>query len=134
MPERSTLPSTLRHSPPKAQRTWIKTHDAAVKQYGDGERAHRTAYAALKQSYERRGDRWVPKKHKGPSDPRAKQPREAARAGKGRTFGGVDYYGHSKRELYARAKQLRVPGRSTMSKADLAAAIAQRQKSRASRH
>lgn len=53
------MPSTLRHSQPKAQRTWIKTHDAAAKQYGDGERAHRTAYAALKQSYERRGDHWV---------------------------------------------------------------------------
>jgi hypothetical protein len=123
------MPRTLRRSPAKAQRTWVKTHDAAAKQYGEGERAHRTAYAALKHSFERRDDHWEPKKHKGPSDPRAKQPRKAARAGKGRTFGGVDYYGHSKRELYERAKRLGVPGRSSMSKAQLAEAIARRQRS-----
>ncbi|HET7607959.1 MAG TPA: ChaB family protein [Gammaproteobacteria bacterium] len=130
MPGREAMPSTIRRSPAKAQRTWIKVHDAAAKEYGDGERAHRTAYAALKHSFERRGDRWVPKDAKGPSDPRAKQTRSAARKGRGKTFGGVDYYGHSKRELYARAKKLGVPGRSTMSKDELASAIARRQKSR----
>ena len=30
-----------------------------------------TAYASLKHSYEKRGDRWVPKREKGPSDPQA---------------------------------------------------------------
>lgn len=130
MPGREAMPSTIRRSPAKAQRTWIKVHDAAAKEYGDGERAHRTAYAALKHSFERRGDHWVPKDAKGPSDPRAKQTRSAARKGRGKTFGGVDYYGHSKRELYARAKKLGVPGRSTMSKDELASAIARRQKSR----
>ena len=42
MPGRSTLPSTLKRSPPKAQRTWAKAHDSAVQAYGEGERAHRT--------------------------------------------------------------------------------------------
>jgi hypothetical protein len=130
MPGRSELPSTLRRSPPKAQRTWIKAHDAAAKEYGDGERAHRTAFAALKHSFERTGDRWAPKRSKGPSDPRAKQPASAARKGRGKTFGGVDYYGHSKQELYERAKTLGVEGRSGMNKEELAEAIARRQKSR----
>jgi hypothetical protein len=61
MPGKEAMPSTIRRSPAKAQRTWAKVHDAAAKEYGDGERAHRTAYAALKHSFERRGDRWEPK-------------------------------------------------------------------------
>jgi hypothetical protein len=129
MPGRDAMPSTIRRSPAKAQRTWIKAHDAAAKEYGDGERAHRTAYAALKHSFEKRGDRWMPKDVKGPSDPRAKETRSAARQGRGQTFGGVDYYGHSKRELYERAKKLGVPRASTMSKEQLAGAIARRQRS-----
>ncbi|HVJ29577.1 MAG TPA: ChaB family protein [Gammaproteobacteria bacterium] len=129
MPGKDAMPSTIRRSPAKAQRTWIKAHAAAAKEYGDGERAHRTAYAALKHSFEKQGDHWVPKDAKGPSDPRAAQTRAAARKGRGKTFGGVDYYGSSKRELYERAKKLGVPRLSTMSKEQLAGAIARRQKS-----
>ena len=33
------LPSTLRRSPEKAQRTYAKTYDAAAQTYGDEERA-----------------------------------------------------------------------------------------------
>jgi hypothetical protein len=131
MPGKDAMPSTIRRSPAKAQRTWIKAHDAAAKQYGDGERAHRTAYAALKHSFEKRGDHWIAKGAKGPSDPRAKQSQAAARKGRGKTFGGVDYYGSSKRELYERAKKLGVARPSTLSKEQLAAAIARRQKSSA---
>lgn len=127
-PARKDIPGTLRRSPPKAQRTWKKTHDSAVKTYGEGERAHRTAFSALKHGFEKRGDRWVPKDAKGPSDPRARKGREAARRGAGETFGGVDYYGSSKEELYERAKRLGIGGRSSMSKKDLARAIARRQK------
>jgi cation transport regulator ChaB len=124
-PKREELPSTLRRSPPKAQRTWAKTHDSAAEQYGDPERAHRTAYSALKHSFEKVGDRWVPKEEKGPSDPRAKNPR--AREGVGKSFGGVDVYGNTRRDLYERAKDLRVRGRSRMSKEELAEAIAKKQ-------
>lgn len=63
------------------------------------------------------------------TDPRARQPRAAARQGRGKTYGGVDYYGSSKAELYERAKKLDVPGRSRMSKDELAGAVARRQKS-----
>ena len=127
MPGRDELPATLRRSPAKAQRTWIEVHDAAVEQYGEGERAHRTAFAALKHSYEKVGDRWVPKKEKGPSDPRSKGTTAQKRRNQGEAFGGVDYYGHTKDELYERAKRLGVRGRSRMTKRELAAAIARKQ-------
>ena len=127
MPGREELPDTLKRSPKKAQRTWIKAHDAAVEQYGEGERAHRTAFAAVKHSFEKVGDRWVPKEEKGPSDPRStKTTRQKAR-NVGETFGGVDYYGNTKVELYERAKELGVEGRSRMSKRELARAIAKKQ-------
>lgn len=127
MPGRDELPGTLRRSPAKAQRTWIEVHDAAVEQYGEGERAHRTAFAALKHSYEKVGDRWVPKKEKGPSDPRSKGSTAQKWRNQGEAFGGVDYYGHTKDELYDRAKRLGVRGRSRMTKRELAAAIARKQ-------
>jgi len=73
------VPSTVRRSPAKAERTWRKTHDAAVDSYGEGERAHRTAFAALKHSFEKVGDHWEPKAEKGPSDDQAAQSGRAAR-------------------------------------------------------
>lgn len=127
MPARDVMPSTIKRSPPKAQRTWAKTHDNAVREYGEGERAHRTAFAALKHAFEKRGDRWVPKRRKGPSDPRARRGGRAAREGRGETFGGVDYYGQTKDALYARARKLGVSGRSSMTKKELARAIARKQ-------
>ena len=127
MPGRDVLPSTLKRSPSKAQRTWIKTHDHAVKEYGEGARAHRTAFAALKHSFKKVGDHWEPKDRKGPSDPRAKKGGTQARRGKGETFGGVDYYGSIKDELYAQAKKLGVRGRSHMDKKELARAISRKQ-------
>jgi cation transport regulator ChaB len=121
------LPSTLQRSPAKAKRTWRKAHDSAVDTYGEGERAHRTAYSALKHSFERKGDHWEPKSRKGPSDPQAKKRGAAARRSKSPTYGGVDAEGNSKQELYERAKKLGVPGRSRMTKGELAEAIGKRQ-------
>ena len=63
--KQSELPDTLKRSPAKAQRTFAKAHDSAVKEYGEGERAHRVAYAALKHSFEKVGDRWQPKRSGG---------------------------------------------------------------------
>lgn len=121
----SELPGTLKRSPAKAQRTFAKAHDSAAEQYGEGERAHRVAYAAVKHSYEKIGDHWEAKDEKGPSDPRSKNPR--ARENHDKTFGGVDIEGNSKQELYERAKTLGIDGRSRMSKSELAEAIARRQ-------
>ena len=119
MPASKEMPDTLKRSPKKAQRTWAKTHDAAVEEYGEGERAHRTAFASLKHSYEKVGDHWEPKSSKGPSDP---NPRRG-----GKRYGGVDVVGHTKDELYERAKKLDVAGRSKMTKEQLAEAIARKQ-------
>jgi cation transport regulator ChaB len=128
MPSRrdDDLPGTLKRSPAKAQRTYRKTHDNAVKEYGEGERAHRTAMASLKRSFEKVGDHWEPKDHKGPSDPQDARSGPSARRG-GKTYGGVDVLGHTKEELYQRAKRLGVRGRSHMSKNELAEAIARTQ-------
>jgi cation transport regulator ChaB len=125
--KRSELPETLKRSGSKAQRTFAKVHDAAAEQYGEGERAHRTAMAALKHTHEKRGDRWVQKEEYGPSDPRSKKTTEQKRRGEGETFGGVDVEQNTKQELYERARRLGVAGRSAMSKHDLARAIARKQ-------
>ena len=84
--KKSELPSTLQKSSPKAQRTFAKAHDSAAEEYGEGERAHRVAYSALKHSYEKVGDHWEKKDHKGPSDDRARSGGPNAR---GKTAEGV---------------------------------------------
>jgi hypothetical protein len=120
MPARKELPETLRRSPRKAQETWVKTHDAAVDQYGEGERAHRTAFASLKHSFEKVGDHWEPKKKRGPSDAQAAKAHPGPRRGK--TAEGVDANA-SKAHLYEVATRLGIEGRSRMSKAELVEAI-----------
>src|ERR1700749_4756942 len=112
--KRSELPDTLKRSGSKAQRTFAKTHDAAVEQYGEGERAHRTAMASLKHTHEKRGDRWVPKKKPGPSDPRSEKTTAQKRRGEGESFGGVDVEQNTKQELYEHARRPRVESRSQM--------------------
>jgi hypothetical protein len=127
VPADESLPGTLKRSPKKAQETWLKTHDAAVEQYGDGERAHRTAFKSLKHGWEKVDDRWQRKDDPGPSDPRSTHRGPAARDGRGMALGGVDYYGHTRAELYQRAQTLEIPGRSRMTKLELAQAIDRRQ-------
>jgi cation transport regulator ChaB len=109
------MPSTLERSPKHAQAIWVKAHDAAIKEYGRGRRAQQTAYAALKHEYEKVGDHWVEKGHKGPSDAGAKR-RGAP------TAGGVDANA-SKSHLMGVARKLDIHGRSTMSKPELVKAI-----------
>jgi cation transport regulator ChaB len=122
MPAKKDMPSTVQRSPKKAQETWGKTHDSAVDQYGEGERAHRTAFSSLKHSFEKVGDHWEPKDEKGPSDAQAAKGGTAARRGSGRTAGGVDANA-SKSHLMEVARKLDVPGRSSMSKDQLVEAI-----------
>ena len=118
MPGRKELPGTLKRSPKKAQDTFIKAHDSAVKEYGEGERAHRTALAAVTHSFEKVGDHWEPKAKKGPSDAKA----AGGRGTKAKTAGGVDANA-SKAHLLEVAKRLDVRGRSRMTKAELVEAI-----------
>ena len=119
MPARKEMPSTLRRSPRKAQETWAKTHDAAVDEYGEGEQAHRTAFASLKHSFEKVGDHWEPKAHKGPSDAQAARSRNERPT---RTAGGVDANA-SKQHLMELARRLDIRGRSSMTKQELVEAI-----------
>lgn len=91
MPADKSLPGTLKRSPRKAQETWLKTHDSAVEEYGDGERAHRTAFKSLKVGWEKVDDHWERKNESGPSDPRSTYRGKAARDGRGEALGGVDY-------------------------------------------
>jgi hypothetical protein len=121
MPAKDELPSTLQRSPKKAQETWGKTHDSAVEEYGEGERAHRTAFASLKHGFEKVGDHWEPKDEKGPSDKQAAKGGASARKG-GKTAEGVDANA-SKQHLMDVAKRLDVSGRSKMNKDELVDAI-----------
>jgi cation transport regulator ChaB len=127
MPGKQKLPGTLKRSPAKAQRTWAKTHDAAVEEYGEGERAHRTAFAAVKHSFEKVGDHWEPKEERGPSDAQAAKGGADAREHPVPTHGGVDVRGNTRQELMGRAQRLNIRGRSRMTKDELADAIARKQ-------
>jgi cation transport regulator ChaB len=117
--KKSELPSTLQKSSAKAQRTFAKAHDSAVEEYGEGQRAHRVAYSALKHSFEKVGDHWEPKSDKGPSDRRA---RSGGPNAKGSSAEGVDANA-SKKHLVEVARRLDISGRSTMSKDELVSAI-----------
>jgi hypothetical protein len=120
MPGAQELPSTIARSPRKAQETWIKAHDSAVEQYGEGRRSHQTAFSALKHSFEKVGDHWEPKAGgaRGPSDRQAATPRSV----RARARGGVDANA-SKSHLMDVARRLDVRGRSTMTKDQLVDAI-----------
>ena len=117
--KKSELPSTLKKSPEKAQRTFAKAHDSAAEEYGEGERAHRVAFSAVKHSFEKVGDHWEAKDEKGPSDQRA---RGGGPDAKGETAEGVDANA-SKKHLMDVARRLDVDGRSKMTKDELVTAI-----------
>ena len=117
------LPSTLERSSAKVRRTYEEALDAAHEQYrGDEERAHRTAWAAVKHIAEKKGDRWVLKDEAGPSDERAARGRRFAREGRGETHGGINA-NKTKRELYEDAKRAGIEGRSEMTKDELIDAL-----------
>lgn len=117
-PRKSELPSTVARSGKKARRTFAKAHDSAVEQYGEGEQAMRTAWAALKQTHEKVGKRWKKKDEPGQSDPQADGDRTTDRP----TAGGVDTNA-TKKHLYSIAQELDISGRSSMSKDELVQAI-----------
>ena len=118
--KQSELPSTLRRSSGKAQRTFAKAHDSAIGEYGDEQRANQVAWAAVKHSYEKVGDKWLRKDKgkRGPSDAQAAGGRNTNRA----TQGGVDANA-TKSHLLDVAKRLSVKGRSKMKKKELVDAI-----------
>ena len=122
MPAKDDIPSTLKRSDQHAQEIWSETHDSAVGTYGEGERAHRTAFSALKHQYEKVGDHWEQKDEKGPSDEGAARGGAKARSEDNPTAGGVDANA-SKAHLMDLAKRLDVTGRSRMTKSELVDAL-----------
>ena len=120
--KKEDLPSTLERSPKKVQRTYEKALDSAHESYDSEQRAHRTAWSAVKHVAEKKGDHWEPKDRKGPSDAQAAKGGRAARESSTETRGGVDA-SKSKQELYEDAKRAGIEGRSSMSKDQLAKAL-----------
>ncbi len=120
--EKERLPGTLKRSPDKAQATYMHTLESAEEVHGDGEAAHRIAFASLKHSFEKVGDHWELKDESGPSDAQdAKQGMEALTSTTP-TAGGVNANA-TKVHLLAIAKRLDIAGRTRMTKAELVAAI-----------
>jgi cation transport regulator ChaB len=123
MPARKEdLPSTLERSPEHVRDVYEKALDSAHEEYDSEERAHRTAWAAVKHVAEKKGDHWEPKEEYGPSDEQAARSGRAAREGAGKTAGGVDA-GKTKDELLDDARRADIPGRSKMTKDELVDAL-----------
>lgn len=134
MPAKDEIPSTLQRSPEHAQEIFEKALDSANESYGPGERAHRTAFAAVKHEYEKVGDHWEEKESSGPSDAGAagsgsrssgsgsSGSGSSGSRSSGKTAGGVDANA-SKAHLMEIAKRLDVSGRSRMNKGELVEAI-----------
>ena len=59
---RDLPPPVRRHLPPRAQDIYREAFNHAWQQYGGSEAtAHRVAWAAVKRSYVKQGDAWVPR-------------------------------------------------------------------------
>jgi ChaB len=120
--EKERLPATLKRSPDKAQATYMHTLESAEEVHGDGEAAHRIAFASLKHSFEKVGDRWEPKDEPGPSDAQDAKRGVEARTSTTPTAGGVNANA-TKAHLLDIARRLNIGGRTRMTKADLVTAI-----------
>lgn len=120
--KKEDLPSTLERSPKKVQRTYEKALDSAHDEYDSEQRAHRTAWAAVKHVAEKQGDHWELKDEPGPSDAQAAQRGKAARDHPKETKGGVDA-NKTKDELLDDARKADIEGRSKMDKGELVDAL-----------
>jgi anti-sigma B factor antagonist len=55
------LPGTIERSSKEAQQRFARALTRAVQSHGPGDQAVRAAYAEFKQTFEKRGDHWIPK-------------------------------------------------------------------------
>jgi anti-anti-sigma factor len=61
------LPGTLKRSSKEARETFTRALASAVQVYGEGDQAFQTAYVEFKQTFEKRGDHWIPKQTATPA-------------------------------------------------------------------
>ena len=61
------LPGTVKRSSKEAQQTFAQALTSAVQVHGEGDQAFRAAYVEFKQTFEKRGDRWIPKQAATPA-------------------------------------------------------------------
>ena len=115
---KSKLPLDDRPVGEEGAATFAKTYDSAEESYGEGERAARTAFSALKHTHEKVGDHWEPKDGKGP--PTTTRPRAGARRSRPRR-GWTRTRASSTCTTWRSASTS--PGRSRMSKDELVEAI-----------
>jgi hypothetical protein len=73
------LPGTLQRSCRDAQQAFLSALDDAVRTHGAGDQAHRIAYLALKQKFEKRGDHWIAKDNRADRGRGGKAGQRAAR-------------------------------------------------------
>ena len=60
--KKSELPDSVRNNlPAHAQDIYKEAFNSAIDQYGDEQRAHKVAWAAVKQQYEKQANQWVKK-------------------------------------------------------------------------
>jgi hypothetical protein len=128
---RDEVPATIARSDDKAVRTYKKTLESAEDTYRSGERAHRTAYAALKHTHEKVGDHWEEKEGKGPSDAQAAKGGAESRDRPTPTAAGVDANA-SKDHLVDVAKKVGIDRPDKLKKDELVTAI-EKANARASR-
>ena len=121
--KKEDLPSTLERSPKKVRDTYEKTLDSAHEEYDSEERAHRTAWSAVKHVAEKKGDHWEPKDEKGPSDPQAE--RERARGARPPARDRTAASTPTRRRTSCSRTPARpdISGRSSMNKDELADAL-----------
>ena len=55
------LPGTLERSSEEAQQTFTRALTSAVQVHGEGDQAFRASYVEFKDTFEKRGDHWIPK-------------------------------------------------------------------------
>jgi anti-anti-sigma factor len=61
LPPAGELPGTVKRSSKQAQQTFAQALTSAVQVHGEGDQAFRAAYVEFKQTFEKRGDRWIAK-------------------------------------------------------------------------
>lgn len=55
------IPATVQRSCPAARELFTRAWESAARAYGEGDRAYRAAFSALKEKFEKKGDLWIAK-------------------------------------------------------------------------